>query len=551
MSSMSEFPPSYDEAVGIVDDDHPISDHIDIIDDQQQHAAVDIQPPPLEDLPEEQERDPNLPPPNYRFRKPEGALNPITRSLFLVQLVLSFIFFIVYLRKAANANATPVGESYSNGIGQSGLTRLLVLSSLAAGAVSIGLLVLVRSRAETALRLSVQVTIGSLLLVGVFAFAELQIAAGIFCLITALIIWLYYRFSQRSIPVTASMLSSSLNLMNSCRSLIFAALFFAVVCFVYLSMFIILFVSVLTTANAQLSACEQTGATTTQCQQSQNYRGSLLALAVLLTFCCLWTTTTLQGAFRAATARVAAKWWWSEEMLPQDHPLHTVTNNAVVLESVKECCTSMLGSVAFGSALLAVIRTLRWFVSLFRNQSAHDNNWLVCVLTTLVSCVLSVLEDLQRTFNEFAFSYIGIYAENWSSAAQHTWDLIYSSQFLRSFPNFLVVRSLTSPLLTASIMSQSLVGFLSFLICIVSGLASALIALAYSAAHPSSLPSAGISFLCFVLGFAIASVSTSTVESIVLTTAILWAEDPRTMARRRPQEFKQLQEAQLLAQIAK
>lgn len=427
-ASAVDAPPSYDEA---------IHDHFIVVDDlASDQVPVEVAAPPADNLPPVAPERPDFPPPAYRFRKVESAVNPLVRTLFIVQLILSLVFFIVYLRKAQNAAVTPVGDSATNGISQSGLTRILVLSSLAAGAIAIGLLALVRRNPEVALSVSVKATIAALLGIGIFALAELQIIAGIFCFLMALGTYLYWMWSKRSIAITASLLTISLRVIESCRPLILAAVAFAIVTFAYLCMWIVMFVSVLVTANAQLVSCDGTGGASDSCSLAQSYRGSLIALSVILMFCCLWSTSTLQGSLRTSIARVTAKFWWTEELQIAQRGgegLLESVSRSMVIESVKDSVTSLLGAVAYGSALLSSIRTARMIATTLRDSAQDRGSWIWCAVASLIECFLRVLEELQAAFNEFAFTYIGVYAEDWSSAAHHTWQLIQSHHIIRSF----------------------------------------------------------------------------------------------------------------------
>lgn len=81
-------------------------------------------------------------------------------------------------------------------------------------------------------------------------------------------------------------------------------------------------------------------------------------------------------------------------------------------------CTSSLGSICFGSLLVAFIQALRTLANSAQNDS-EGNNCLVCI----AQCILSILESILEYFNKWAFIYVGLYGYGYIEAGRNVMQL--------------------------------------------------------------------------------------------------------------------------------
>ena len=52
-----------------------------------------------------------------------------------------------------------------------------------------------------------------------------------------------------------------------------------------------------------------------------------------------------------------------------------------------------VGSICFGSLIIAVISTLRVFANQTKHEVAEDNDTFLCIITCCIECILACIED--------------------------------------------------------------------------------------------------------------------------------------------------------------
>ena len=88
-----------------------------------------------------------------------------------------------------------------------------------------------------------------------------------------------------------------------------------------------------------------------------------------------WTSCVLSNIVHVVTAKSLAHWWYFG--VPHSNSKFSNTKQStpyqIVLNSVYHTLTYLLGSIAFGSLLVAIVRTLRSFVYLLIVLMGHGN----------------------------------------------------------------------------------------------------------------------------------------------------------------------------------
>jgi len=79
------------------------------------------------------------------------------------------------------------------------------------------------------------------------------------------------------------------------------------------------------------------------------------------------------------------------------------------LHSLRRATTTSFGSICLGSLLVSITQILR--------SLASDRNYLL-------QCILSLLENILKYFNRYAFTQVAIYGKSYIDAATSTWKLI-------------------------------------------------------------------------------------------------------------------------------
>merc|ERR1711985_8281 len=90
-----------------------------------------------------------------------------------------------------------------------------------------------------------------------------------------------------------------------------------------------------------------------------------------------------------------------------------------VLSSLTVAFGKSFGSVCFGSLLVAIVRLLRIMVDSARRQS-NNRNAAAAVLACLVSCILSIIEDIMEWFNTFAYVQVAVRGLKYTDSCRAT-----------------------------------------------------------------------------------------------------------------------------------
>lgn len=127
----------------------------------------------------------------------------------------------------------------------------------------------------------------------------------------------------------------------------------------------------------------------------------------------------IKNTVHVTVSGVVASWYFLGEMGPASPSLG----------ALRRSLTTSFGSIACGSLIVALIKTLRAMV---RAGASSNNRWLTCIC----SCFLACLDRIVRYFNVYAFCQVAIYGHSYWDAAQATWHLFESvlpSSFFLTF----------------------------------------------------------------------------------------------------------------------
>jgi hypothetical protein len=237
-----------------------------------------------------------------------------------------------------------------------------------------------------------------------------------------------------------------------------------------------------------------------------------------LIFSFYWTVQVLKNIAHVTTSGVVASWW-----LTPNAPSPTWA-------SFKRAITTSLGSICFGSLIVALLEAISFVLRRVRDTAREDGNCIAMCLACFLDCCISCIKNLLQFFNAFAYTYVAIYGLTFMEASRHTWELFENKGFW-------------------AVINTDLSGVALFLGCFIGGIVVGCAGggIAYQAGVSTSLPSFNLALLAFVVGFATISLLLSVVQSAITTTLVLWAEDPAAMSQHdkdtRTDYYLRLQEA--------
>merc|ERR1712038_1130063 len=188
-------------------------------------------------------------------------------------------------------------------------------------------------------------------------------------------------------------------------------------------------------------------------------------------------------------------------------------------------CTSSLGSICFGSLLVAIVQALRALANSAQNDDG-GNNCLICI----AQCILSLLESILEYFNKWAFIYVGLYGYGYIEAGQNVIGLFKD----RGWDAFI---------------ADDLVGMALGILSLVVGLLTGCVALFLEDVTDwfDNYDGDNEKIFAFVIGLVIGlvfcSILMSCVASSVNATIVLFAEAPAEFEQNHPELSLQMREA--------
>ena len=195
--------------------------------------------------------------------------------------------------------------------------------------------------------------------------------------------------------------------------------------------------------------------------------------------------------------------------------------------------TLSLGSICFGSLIVAILETIRTILSTLASIAKSSGNCVAACILGCVACIIGCIESLVETFNRFAYSYIGIHGYSFMTAGHHVSQLFASKGW-------------------SAIVNDDLTGHVFFLGNLVVACISALIAIQMTSDQEKLTAFAGIKhpeylvgFGAFLIGYIVNNLFMSVMSSAVTTIFVLWAEDPAGWQLTQPDHYASLHQAWL------
>ena len=126
-----------------------------------------------------------------------------------------------------------------------------------------------------------------------------------------------------------------------------------------------------------------------------------------------WTTQVIAGIVHVTTCGVVAMWYFTGSAMPSNP----------TLGSLKRATTFSLGSICFGSLIVATLKVIR---AVANQATRNENDFVRCI----VMCVVNCIENLMEYFNEYAFVHVAVYGKPYIESAKDTWKLLQGSGIL-------------------------------------------------------------------------------------------------------------------------
>lgn len=231
---------------------------------------------------------------------------------------------------------------------------------------------------------------GNLIFLFVAAFVHFltfSMLSGIIYLVFAVFFGCYVWSIQRRIPFTQILIDISCQIINQYPSIIVVSLLILIMQIIW-----ILWWSAICVAYMS---------------QSQYSPNNFIVILLLISF--YWNLEVFKNIGHTTSCGVAATWFFTQ----------SITHEPTA-KSLKRACTTSLGSIAFGSLIVAIISVLRQIIYSIKDKSKH--NLIICLLDCLLTCLQKMIEY----FNMYAFVHVAIYGTSYIKSAKTAWSLLTS-----------------------------------------------------------------------------------------------------------------------------
>lgn len=243
-------------------------------------------------------------------------------------------------------------------------------------------------------------------------------------------------------------------------------------------------------------------------------QGATIALYVYVSFSFYWGAEVIKNVVHVTVSGVAATHYFLSNNLPSNP----------TLGALRRSMTTSFGSIALGSLIVAIIKTMRLIARMLANN--RSNNAIVRIIGLIMMCWLSLMEGLVRMFNHYAFCYVAIYGHSFCESAKATWNLI-----LRSGCEVIANDNITGMALW---MGPLFVGFLSAVSC---GAYQWLWVGLSDSGYDFVGPAIG-----FFLGVLLSVSVVQTIDSAICCSIVCWSEDREILRAQNPELFRKLVE---------
>lgn len=235
-------------------------------------------------------------------------------------------------------------------------------------------------------------------------------AAIVFLVFTLISAWCYWSMRSR-IPFSAEVLATVVDVMKGYKSTLivsaigslvsgaFAMLFSAVVVATYMKY----------DPESTNEGCSVSGGSCS--------KGKLIGVLFFVFFAGYYITEVIRNVIHVTISGVYGTWYYLSQS-DQGQPRWPASG------AFKRAMTYSFGSICFGSLIVTFIDLLKQGLSILKQNFAQAGETCAQIGFMILDIIMGLVEWLARFFNQYSYSYVALYGENYISSAKATWHLI-------------------------------------------------------------------------------------------------------------------------------
>jgi len=236
------------------------------------------------------------------------------------------------------------------------------------------------------------------------------------------------------------------------------------------------------------------------------------------TFSFLWTSQVIGNVAIATLAGGPyGAWYYFGPSELGEMPKHPTFSSFV------RASTLSLGSIAFGSLIVALLDLLKLVLNTVQQSGADDGHPIQVCLAICASCFVGFIESLVEYFNRYAYIEVALYGKAYIPAAKSTWRLFKDRGIDALVNDSLVSMTLTWGAYAIGLLSS----FFAFLYL-------RLTSPSFNADGQYTVP---LVLFAFLIGVVCSLTMSSAIEAGVSTIFVGLGEDPQVLAIRAPELF--------------
>ncbi|CAM9190959.1 unnamed protein product, partial [Ectocarpus sp. 12 AP-2014] len=160
----------------------------------------------------------------------------------------------------------------------------------------------------------------------------------------------------------------------------------------------------------------ETGAGTTITVKEFKYTDNIRYTALYFLFAYFWTSEFIVAMGQIVVAMAVASWYFCRDK--------STIGSGTVLSSVKTSLFYHSGTAAFGSLIIAIIKTIRAIVAYIQKKTKDTHNKILQAVLCCVQCCLWCLEKCMKFLNKNAYIQTAIFGYSFCTAAKKAFFLI-------------------------------------------------------------------------------------------------------------------------------
>ncbi|CAM9740665.1 unnamed protein product, partial [Pylaiella littoralis] len=146
------------------------------------------------------------------------------------------------------------------------------------------------------------------------------------------------------------------------------------------------------------------------------YTDNIRYTALYLLFTYFWTSEFIVAMGQVVVAMAVASWYFCRDK--------SAIGSGTVLSAIKTSLFYHSGTAAFGSLIIAIIKTIRAIVAYIQKKTKDTHNKILQAVLCCVQCCLWCLEKCMKFLNKNAYIQTAIFGYSFCTAAKKAFFLI-------------------------------------------------------------------------------------------------------------------------------